>query len=237
MQEILDFFSLAGVFLLGLLVRLLALVALMALFAIPVIAVVGIYRAFEDLRARRLARPGANGLRVAQGRHYTPGHVWLWERLFGRLKVGLDDLAQSLVPGITSVVLPEPGAVLTQGQTAVKITCGSRQVDVPAPVTGVVSRVNFALASDPGLLHRSPYSEGWLFTVRPKDLTYRDFPFGNQAMGWFRKEKERLDGLLESRLGMAAADGGELIAAPAALLAAHDWKEIVESFVGPVEHR
>jgi len=39
--------------------------------------------------------------------------------------------------------------------------------DIYAPVGGEIVEANAALTSDPGLVNREPYGQGWLFRVKP----------------------------------------------------------------------
>jgi glycine cleavage system H protein len=38
-----------------------------------------------------------------------------------------------------------------------------------APVGGVITAVNRALLEDPALVNRSPYDQGWVFTIHPSE--------------------------------------------------------------------
>ena len=38
-----------------------------------------------------------------------------------------------------------------------------------APVAGVITSVNDALRDDPAIVNRSPYDEGWVFTIHPSE--------------------------------------------------------------------
>jgi len=231
MNAVLEFFQSAGIFLLGLLVRLGVLLVVLAAFAIPVLALYGLSVAFRSLRRRQLGLVDVNGLELADARYYAPGHAWLLKRPGGRLRVGLDDLAQRLLPHATAVKLPHAGASLAEGLPAVTVTCGLRSATIPAPLTGTVTAVNEALSGNPDLLHTSPYVRGWLFTMKPATASYLGFPTGPSARMWFRREEGRLSGFLERELGLAAADGGELVVPAPALLSEEKWRSLVSSFL------
>ena len=231
MNAVLEFFQSAGIFLLGLLVRLALLVAVIAVFAIPVLVLYGLSIAFRWMRERQLGLVDVNGLELADARYYAPGHAWLSRRRGGRLRVGLDDLAQHLLPHATGVQLPRPGSPLAEGLPAVTITCGLRTATIPAPITGTVTAVNEALSENPDLLHTSPYSRGWLFTMKPATASYLGLPTRGSARTWFQKEEGRLSSFLEGELGLAAADGGELVVPAPALLSEEKWRALVSSFL------
>ena len=235
MEALLTLFQGAVIFLAGLLIRLLLLVAFVAVALVPIFAVWGLYRAAELavrwLKTRRLGLVEVEGLALAENRRYAPGHTWLGEERGGRLRVGLDDLAGHLVHGVTAVDLPLLGSTLAAGHPSATIACGARTAVIPAPVTGTVVAVNDAVENEPTLVRSSPYEKGWLFAVRPATDSYRNFPTGQNARAWFRTEEERLARFFEVELGLAAADGGELILPPSVLLSEEKWRQAVSSFL------
>jgi hypothetical protein len=121
--------------------------------------------------------------------------------------------------------------MLAAGRAAVTVACGARTVIIPSPVTGTVVAVNSAVSRRPSLVESSPYGRGWLFSVRPASDTYRSFPTGAVARAWFHADETRLAHFLEGELGLAAADGGELVLPPPALLSEDQWHRAVSSFL------
>jgi glycine cleavage system H protein len=234
MEALLMFLQGAVIFVAGLLVRLLLLIAFVAAALVPILAGWGVYRAvdwtFRRLRARRLGLVEVDGLALAERRRYTPAHAWL-EETGGRLRVGLDGLAGHLLHGVTAVQLPQPGSMLTAGQPALTVSCGARTATLPSPVTGTVVAVNAAISRHPSLVESAPYGRGWLFSVRPASDTYLSFPTGSKARAWFHSDETRLAHFLEGELGLAAADGGELVLPPPALLSEDQWHRAVSSFL------
>ena len=234
MEALLTILQGAAIFAAGLLVRLLLLIAFVAVALAPILAGWGLYRVVERtirrLKARRLGLVEVGGLVLAERRQYAPTHAWL-EETRGRLRVGLDGLAGHLLHGVTAVQLPQPGSMLAKGRAAVTVACGARTAIIPSPVTGTVVAVNPAVLRRPSLMLSSPYGRGWLFAVRPASDTYRSFPTGAQARDWFQTDETRLAHFLENELGLAAADGGELVLPPPALLSEDQWHRAVSSFL------
>ena len=236
MEALVTLFQGAAIFLLGLLVRLLLLIAFVAVALVPILAVWGLFhaakRAMTWLKTRRLGLVEVEGLVLAESWRYAPQHTWLGEESGGRLRIGLDDLAGHLVHGVTAVDLPLLGSTIAAGRPAVTIACGARTAVIPAPVTGTVVAVNRAVEKHPTLVRSSPYERGWLFAVRPASDSYRNFPTGAEARTWFRGEEARLARFFEGELGLAAADGGELILPPSVLLSEEKWRHAVSAFLG-----
>ena len=94
----------------------------------------------------------------------------VWARLEGDLVVvGLTDVAQHLARGIISVTTKRVGRSLAKGKSVGTVESSKWVGPVPAPVGGEIVEVNEALATDPGLLNRDPYGEGWIAKLRPDD--------------------------------------------------------------------
>lgn len=237
MNAILEFLQNAGIFLAGLTVRLAFFLAILAVILIPVLAVFYVTQGIKALRRKSDGMEVIGGVRLLPGRHYAPGHLWFGRRLFGGLRVGLDDLAQRLFPNLSVVELPTPGRLLQKGEPAICLRSEGREAWIPSPIAGIVVAVNHVVERMPGLLNASPYSGGWLFAMRPATATYREFPTGRDARAWFQREEDRLRITLEHELGFAAADGGQLIEHPATLLSKDRWEDVITSFLGAVPRR
>lgn len=95
-------------------------------------------------------------------------HVWA-RREDDLIVVGLTDVAQNLAKGIISVTTKRVGRSLEKGKSVGTVESSKWVGPVPAPVGGEIVEVNEALSSDPGLLNRDPYGEGWIAKLRPND--------------------------------------------------------------------
>ena len=171
------------------------------------------------------------GLTWRSGLYYAGSHTWLKrERHGSAVRVGLDGLAQHILPEVRAVNLPRPGTRVYQGEPVPEVRCGERRARISSPVEGVVTRVNPALRGDPSLVEREPYAAGWLFALAPADLLYTALPTGGSTREWFRRESTRLGRFLERDLGLAAADGGELLLPAASALRDEQWEALTRSF-------
>ena len=100
--------------------------------------------------------------------YYTEDHEWL--RLEGdTVTIGITDYAQEQLGDLVFVELPETGASLTKGDTAVVVESVKAASDVYAPIDGEVAEVNEALAAEPVLVNSSPTSDGWLWKMKLSD--------------------------------------------------------------------
>jgi glycine cleavage system H protein len=103
-------------------------------------------------------------MNVPEHLQYTKTHEWL--RLDGdSATVGITDHAQAELTDIVFVELPKAGTALTAGQPAAVVESVKAASDIYSPIGGAVVEANAALESDPGLVNRDPYGEGWLFRL------------------------------------------------------------------------
>jgi glycine cleavage system H protein len=104
-------------------------------------------------------------MNVPEHLQYTETHEWL--RLDGdTATVGITDHAQAELTDIVYVELPKVGAALTARQPAAVVESVKAASDIYAPIDGTVVEVNPALESDPGLVNRDPFGDGWLFRIK-----------------------------------------------------------------------
>ncbi len=133
------------------------------------------------------------GLRLAGGMHYHRGHTWVRVEREGDVRVGLDDFGQRMLGTILDIHLPGPGQTIYQGAPACELCLEQGQIDVPTPVTGRVMLTNTKLIEKPGLVNESPYTSGWLYTIKPPNLPLEllNLLYGKEARRWFEFEIER----------------------------------------------
>lgn len=231
MNAILETLTAVGVFVGGLAARLGIVLAVMLALLVPVLLAAGAVRAFQAVRLRAQGFRPAGHLRFRGGLLYAPTHTWI--RPEGeRLRVGLDDLAQRLLPWAVAVELPRPGQKVREGEPVAAISSGGREARIASPVSGTIVAVNPEVAREPTLVKSENYGRGWLFLVAPEGRTWTRLPAGEAARDWLRGEGERLSRFFEQSLGYAAADGGELVGPPPSLLGEPEWKALTRSFLG-----
>lgn len=232
MTTIIEVLDSLGIFLVGLLARLGLAVLFAALFIVPILLSIEAWRGAGWLRRRLLGLTEVGGFPWMSGLYYAPGHTWLRKGWARGLRVGIDGLAQRLIPDVRGVVLPKPGTRVEPGTALADVSAGGRRLGVVSPVAGTVVRVNERLREEPTRLTREPYRGGWLVEVSPDGEEYARLPRGRSAREWFRGEGQRFVRFLERDLGLAAADGGEPILPAPALLADEKWKALTASFLG-----
>ena len=101
-------------------------------------------------------------------RRYTEQHEWALVRDGAAetvVRVGITDHAQDALGDIVFVQLPEVGAEVAPGTPIGEVESTKSVSDVYAPVAGVVTAVNEALADAPETVNADPYGAGWLVEV------------------------------------------------------------------------
>lgn len=95
-------------------------------------------------------------------------HVWA-RREGDLVVVGLTDVAQNMARSIISVTVKKTGKKLAKGKSVGTVESSKWVGPVPVPVAGEIVETNDALKSDPTLLNRSPYGDGWIAKIAPDD--------------------------------------------------------------------
>jgi glycine cleavage system H protein len=98
---------------------------------------------------------------------YTPEHEYVATTSdTGVVRVGITDYAQGELGDVVFVNLPRPGEKFDAHQPFGTIEAVKAVSELYSPVAGEIVEVNGALESDPGVVNRDPYGEGWMAKVR-----------------------------------------------------------------------
>lgn len=96
---------------------------------------------------------------------YTKEHEWI--RLEdGIATIGITEYAQGELGDVVFVELPSVGMPVRQMANFGTIEAVKAVSDLYSPVTGKVIEINKALESDPMVINRDPYGEGWMIRVQ-----------------------------------------------------------------------
>lgn len=103
---------------------------------------------------------------------YTEDHEWL--RAEGdEIVVGITAHASEQLGDVVFVELPELGREVEAGEEIVVIESVKAASDITAPVAGVITAVNDALADAPGDVN-SDAMAAWFFKIKPSDASAID---------------------------------------------------------------
>ncbi|MGA0865966.1 MAG: glycine cleavage system protein GcvH [Candidatus Nanopelagicaceae bacterium] len=103
---------------------------------------------------------------IPENLQYTKEHEWVEKISEVMIRFGITDYAQSALGDIVYVQLPANGDAITAGKVCGEVESTKSVSEIFAPVTGVIQRVNDELNSQPEIMNRNPYSEGWIAEVR-----------------------------------------------------------------------
>jgi glycine cleavage system H protein len=147
---------------------------------------------------------------------YHPGHTWVKVEKADEVRVGLDCFLRRIVGKVKVIVLPLPGRLCRRGENLCSIIHEEGILHVVFPVSGSILSVNQKLRDQPDLVSKDPLGDGFLLTLKPKNLQ-RDQKylfFGEAALSWYQKELERFKAAVVSELsgqegiGITMQDGG-----------------------------
>lgn len=96
---------------------------------------------------------------------YSDDHEWC--RVEGEYAyIGITDFAQSELGDIVFVDIPTEGETIAAGDVFGSIEAVKTVSDAFSPVSGEVEEINPAIDSDPSLVNKDPYGEGWMIKVK-----------------------------------------------------------------------
>ena len=103
---------------------------------------------------------------IPEGLSYTKEHEWA--KMSGAaVLVGVTDYAAKTLNDVVYVTLPKAGDTVTQSKSMGTIESIKAVSELYSPVTGTVTKVNDKLNTQPELVNKSPYTDGWLIEVEP----------------------------------------------------------------------
>lgn len=163
---------------------------------------------------------------------YHPGHTWALGESPDLVRVGLDDFAARLLGKVETILLPQRGRWVRQGQPLLTFFRDGVEAKLVSPIEGVVADVNAAVEKDPALSLRDPYGEGWLVTVQAPDavVNFRNLLSGDLARSWMEEAANRLRGRIPALAGSVAQDGGLAEADLTKHLPDTEWVEVTREF-------
>ena len=171
----------------------------------------------KEGRGEEFLREDLSLLNIKESLFYHPGHTWIKVEKADEVRIGLDYFLGKMIGKVKVIVLPLSGRRCLQGENLCSIIQEEGILHIVFPVSGLILSVNQKLKDQPELISRDPLGDGFLLTLKPKDLQrdQKHLFFGEEAFSWYRKEWERFKEDViselhhgEGRLGMTMQDGG-----------------------------
>jgi glycine cleavage system H protein len=96
---------------------------------------------------------------------YAKSHEWV--RMNGDVAtVGISDHAQHELTDVVFAEVPQVGRKVKAGEASAVVESVKTASDVYSPVSGEVVEANAQLSSNPELVNKEPYGQGWFFKVK-----------------------------------------------------------------------
>jgi len=133
---------------------------------------------------------------------YYPGHTWVKVENADEVRIGIDYFLGKIIGNVKVVVLPLSGGRCLQGENLCSLIKEEGILHIVFPVSGSILSVNQKLKDQPELITKDPLGEGFLLTLRPKNLQrdQKHLFFGEAAFSWYQRELERFKTAVVSEL-------------------------------------
>jgi glycine cleavage system H protein len=112
-------------------------------------------------------------MNIPQNLRYTQDHEWL-KLDDGIATVGITDFAQGELGDIVFIEVETVGESLDKGEAFGTIEAVKTVSDMFMPVGGEILEFNEALETNPELVNKDPYNEGWIVKIKVNDPAEAD---------------------------------------------------------------
>ena len=169
-------------------------------------------------------------------RLYSSNHTWMKKAGAETCTVGIDHLAVHLFGDTKGIVLPQTPCEAHRDAPCAWVIHREGAIVLGVPFSATIINCNSALRETPSLLGRSPYDEGWIFSMHVKDLdeVASRLLTGRQAASLYREQGEllRREFLnayenLSPTVGATLADGGSPLTGLPQILGEASYFEII----------
>ena len=128
---------------------------------------------------------------------YTPKHTWAQMIPDGNIRVGVSDYAQRQLKGIAHIHTEPVGKEINKMEPLGVAETWMFMLDLYAPVSGKIVKVNEHLKNDSHVINEDPYTEGWIVEIKPKNSLVLEQELKNLLSA---REYNELVSKLEGRL-------------------------------------
>jgi len=137
--------------------------------------------------------------------------------------------------------MKKTGEKVRKGEKIMTIVRDGKQLNLYAPISGTILQQNKALELDSSIANTSPYSEGWVYLIEPKNwLREIQFMFmGEKYAEWIKDEFVRLKDFISASVKtnelvyahVILQDGGELTDNVLAEMDPKVWEDFQTRFI------
>jgi glycine cleavage system H protein len=172
------------------------------------------------------------GVALPEGLCYHPGHAWALDTGNGRVRVGLDEFAASLLGRIEKIEVPQRGRWFRQGEKGWTVQTDRGEVPMLAPAEGEVVAINDKALQNPETVSRDPYGSGWLLEIFSPDtqVSFHNLLTGSFAHRWMEESVVQLRQAIAPGAMATALDGGRISPRLGSELLPEKWLELTSRF-------
>ncbi|HVN59101.1 MAG TPA: hypothetical protein VMT63_12445 [Bacteroidales bacterium] len=175
------------------------------------------------------------------GLYFDKSHTWAFMERDGLVRLGINDFMQHVTGNLTEIKMREPGEYIRRGEKLLTVVKEGKQLNLYAPVSGVIKSQNTDLYLDSSLVNASPYTDGWVYLIEPKNWSKEIqmmFPY-ERFRDWINSEFIRLKDFFAASLKShypeyapaVLQDGGEITDNPLEELSPEIWEDFQTSFI------
>lgn len=182
-----------------------------------------------------------NSIVAPKGIYFDKTHTWAFMEQNGFVKIGIDDFIQHVTGPITRIRMKESGEKVRRGEKIMTVIRNGKHLEFFAPVSGIIREQNNSLINDPSKLNSSPYQDGWVYLIEPKNWQkeMRFMFMAGKYRDWLRDEFIRLKDFLAASMQLnnsvyahvVLQDGGELKDHILADLGPEVWEDFQTNFI------
>ncbi len=133
---------------------------------------------YQEIKEKQLesAKQHANNLFYVSGpsKYFRLGYAsWMYQERDGSVLIGICDLFMKTIDSVRTIEFQNPEEEIAQGISCVTLISNEERAHkILSPVSGRIVEVNEKLKTNPNLLEKDPYFEGWIYRVIPTDPVY-----------------------------------------------------------------
>jgi len=102
---------------------------------------------------------------------FAPSHEWVRVEDDGTVTVGISGHAQEQLGDLVFVETPEIDLTCDAEEGVAVVESVKAASDIYAPVAGKIIDANPELSENPELVNSDPYGAGWLFKMKPEEVS------------------------------------------------------------------
>ncbi len=102
-------------------------------------------------------------------RYHVEFNVWARDNGDGTYDLGMTDIAQTMAGAVIHCRPKKAGKAVKAGKSVATVESGKWVGPVKTPFAGMIVARNDAAETEPAILNKSPYREGWIVRIEPAD--------------------------------------------------------------------